>query len=160
VVPGRYVFSVGSPTLDRDGWWARSAVAGGRDLLDGRIEITRDMNLRDVEVTFTDRRSELSGSLQTATGAPASDVFVIAFATDRRHWGPNARRVQAVRPGVDGRYLMKDLPPGEYFLGAVTDADQDDWQSPAFLETLQAASLTITIGAGEKKVQDLRMGGG
>ncbi|HEY7475881.1 MAG TPA: carboxypeptidase-like regulatory domain-containing protein [Vicinamibacterales bacterium] len=157
VVPGRYMFAITGPSLE--GWWPRSAMLGGRDLLDGRIEITADMHLAGVEVTFTDRRSELSGRLQSASGDAASDVFVIAFAADRRFWGPNARRVQAVRPGVDGRYVIKDLPAGDYLLAAVTDVDQDEWQDPAFLERLQAVAVKVTIAEGEKKTLDLRIGG-
>lgn len=159
VVPGRYVLNIAGPPLEGTGWWARSAMLGGRDLLDGAIEITSDTNLAGVEVTFTDRRSELSGTLQTAAGEAASDVFVIAYAADRRFWGPNSRRVQAVRPGVDGKYAIKDLPPGEYLLAAVTDVDQDEWQDRAFLERLQPASVKLTITEGEKKTLDLRVGG-
>ena len=131
----------------------------GRDLLDGRIEIASDTNLSGVDVTFTDRRSELSGTLQTAAGEAASDVFVIAYAADRNLRGPNARRVQAVGPGVDGKYVIKDLPAGEYLLAAVTDVDQDEWQDPAFLDRLQSASVKLTIAEGEKKTLDLRIGG-
>ncbi|HEX7781068.1 MAG TPA: hypothetical protein VF424_17595, partial [Vicinamibacterales bacterium] len=159
VVPGRYVLSLSGPALEGTAWWARSAMLGGRDLLDGEIEISGDTDLAGVEVTFTDRRSELSGTLQTGAGEATSDVFVIAYAADRRFWGPNARRVQAVRPGVDGKYAIKDLPAGEYLLAAVTDIDQNEWQDPAFLERLQPASIKVTIADGEKKTLDLRVGG-
>ena len=159
VVPGRFVFTIAGGALDGTGWWARSAMLSGRDLFDGRFEISSDTNLAGVEVTFTDRRSELSGTLQTAAGDAASDVFVIAYAADRRLWGPNARRVQAVRPGIDGKYVIKDLPAGDYLLAAVTDVDQDEWQDPAFLERLQPSSVKVTIAEGEKKTLDLRIGG-
>ena len=159
VVPGRYLLSVAGPALENTNWWARAAMLGGRDLLDGEVEISGDTDLAGVEVTFTDRRSELSGTLQTGAGDAASDVFVIAYAADRRFWGPNARRVQAVRPGVDGKYAIKDLPAGEYLLAAVTDIDQNEWQDSAFLERLQPASIKVTIADGEKKTLDLRVGG-
>jgi hypothetical protein len=159
VVPGRYVLGISGPALEGTEWWAKSATLGGRDLLDDRIEITSDMNLSGVEVTFTDRRSELSGTLQTTAGEAASDVFVIAYPSDRKLWGPNSRRVQAVRPGVDGKYVIKDLPAGEYLLAAVTDVDQDEWRDPSFLERLQPASVKVTIAEGEKKTLHLRIGG-
>jgi hypothetical protein len=111
-------------------------------------------------LTMSDRHTELSGRLQTPTGQPASDVFVIAFSADRRMWGAGARRVRAVRPAVDGVFSIADLPPGDYLLGAVTDVDADEWQRPAFLEQLAPASIKITLGEGEKRVQDLRLGGG
>ena len=136
----------------------RSAVLDGRDLLDGYVEITADMNLSDLVVTFSDKRPELTGTLQSADGTSASDVFVIAYAADRSHWRPGTRRVQAVRPGVDGRYTIAGLPPGRYLLAALTDVDENDWQDQAFLEQLVPASVAITIGEGERKTQDLRIG--
>ena len=75
------------------------------------------------------------------------------------HGDQSSPAVQAVRPGVDGKYAIKDLPAGEYLLAAVTDIDQNEWQDPAFLERLQPASIKVTIADGEKKTLDLRVGG-
>ena len=156
VPPGTFALQI--LPIDTASWWGRSAVLGDRDLFDGLIEVGR-ASMTGVVVTFTDKRSELSGTLQTASGAPASDVFVIAYATNPAMWGPRARRVQAVRPGVDGRFSIKDLPPGEYYLSAVTEVDQEELQESKFLEELIKASIKISIGEAEKKVQDLRIGG-
>jgi hypothetical protein len=156
VPPGSFALQFNP--IDAANWWGRSAVLGDRDLFDGLIEIGR-ASLTDVVVTFTDRRSELSGTLQTSSGAPASDVFVIAYATNPALWGVRARRVQAVRPGVDGRFSIKDLPAGEYYLSAVTEVEQEEVQEPKFLSELVKASIKVSIAEGEKKVQDLRMGG-
>jgi hypothetical protein len=133
-------------------------VLGGRDLLDGLFEITADMNLSGLVVTITDKRTELSGTLQTAGGAPASDVFVIAYSADRAHWGPAARRVQAVRPDLDGRYAIRDLPAGDYLLAAVLDVDEREWEDPTFLEQLVPGSLPIALAEGDRRIQDLRVG--
>lgn len=157
IPPGSFALLIAP--VDAVSWWGRSAVLGERDLFDGLIEVG-SASMTGVVVTFTDRRSELSGTLQTSSGAPASDVFVIAYATNPAMWGPRARRVQAVRPGVDGRFSIKDLPPGDYYLSAVTDVEQEELQEPKFLEELVKASIKISIGEGEKKVQDLRMGRG
>jgi uncharacterized protein (DUF2141 family) len=159
IAPGTYVLQMQGLPADAALWWPRSARLGNRDLFDGLVDLRRGADLGNVAVVYSDRHTELSGSLQTAAGAPASDVFVIAYASDRQSWGPRARRVQAVRPGVDGRFSMKDLPPGDYLLAAMTDIDQDEWQDPAFLERLVPSSIRITIAEGEKKIQDLRIGG-
>lgn len=158
VAPGTYRLVISGAAIDGSGWWARSAITGDRDLLDRDIDIGSGLATMTVQVVFSDRRSELSGMLQAASGEAASDVFVIAFAADRRYWGPGSRRVQAVRPGVDGRFLMKDLPAGEYLLAAVADIDQDQWTDPTFLEQLISAAVKVSIAPGEKRVQDLRIG--
>ena len=158
IVPGVHAVGVMGPALATSGWWLRSAMLDGRDLADGHVDVTPGMNLSGVVVTFTDRHPELSGTLQTAGGEAVSDVFVIAYSADRSHWGPGTRRVQAVRPGIDGRYTIVGLPPGQYLLAALTDVDEGDWQDPAFLEQLVPGSIPIAIGEGERKVQDLRVG--
>jgi hypothetical protein len=157
ILPDTYQLRVVGSSIAADGWWPRSAVAGGRDLLDGQVTIAPGADVTGLVVTLSDRHTELSGRLLTADGGPASDVFVIAYAADRRYWGTGSRRVKAVRPDISGRYAITDLPPGEYRLGAVVDAEPDDWQNPDFLEKLVGASITISIGEGEHKQQDIRM---
>jgi len=84
---------------------------------------------------------------------------VIAFSTDRRVWGIETRRVQAVRPAADGAFSIKDLPPGEYFLGGLVDVDAGDWLRPGFLESIVGSATKVTIAEGGRTVQDLRIGG-
>ena len=154
--PGSFRFQITGPTLAAGGWSARSAVMEDRDLLDADFRLPAS-GRGEMTVTLTDKATELSGVLQMASGAPVSDVFVIAYAADRGLWGSGARRVQAVRPAVDGRYTMSGLPPGDYLLAAVLDIDPDDWNDPAFLEQLVPASIKLTLGEGQKKTQHLRI---
>ncbi len=162
IPPGGFLFQLTGPGVGPSGWWMRSmksATPGEPDLLDRLIQVRPGTPSMNVVLAMSDRHTELSGTLRTATGQPHADVFVIAFSTDRTMWGPSARRVRAVRPGADGRYSMPDLPPGEYLLGVVTDVDPEDWQNAALLEQMVPTSVTVTIGEGEKKVQDLQLGG-
>jgi hypothetical protein len=157
IPPGAYLFQVTGPGVGPAGWWMRSMISGDRDrdLLDRLIEVRPGSPSMNVVLSMSDRHTELSGTLRTQTGQPQADVVVIAFSSDRTMWGQAARRVRAVRPGADGRYAMPDLPPGDYLVGVVTDVDPEDVQNSALLETLIPASVKVTIGEGEKKVQDL-----
>jgi hypothetical protein len=152
ITPGNYQVNATSPG---PGLWLRSAMLGGTDLLDTPLAVTGGMDLGSVILTFTERRTELSGTLQSTTGQPAPDYFVVVFSTDRAHWRPRARRLVSARPATDGRFVIRDLPPGEYFLAALTDVDPDEWQAPAFLEQVVAGAIRITVGEGEKKVQNI-----
>ena len=158
IPPGAFLFQLTGPGVGPDGWWMRSMIAGDRDLLDRLIEIRPGSPSMNVVVSMSDRHTELSGTLRASTGQPEADVFVIAFSSDRTMWGQGARRVRAVRPGADGQFSMSDLPPGDYLLGVVTDVDPEDWQNPALLDQLVPTSVTVTIGEGERKVQDLQLG--
>jgi Carboxypeptidase regulatory-like domain len=159
LVPGRYVMTIAGRLLAERDWWPVSAMVDGRDVLDEGLDIAPGVSIPDLEIILTDRHTELGGTLQTADGRPVADVFIVVYSTNRHWWGPASRRVQIRRPGIDGQYVLKDLPPGEYYLAAALDADQEDLEDPAFLEQLVPGSLRLTLAAGEKKTQDLRVGG-
>jgi hypothetical protein len=65
-----------------------------------------------------------------------------------------------VRPGTDGRFTVRNLPPGDYLMAAVTDVEPGAWFDPDFLQQLRGASARVTLSEGDKKTQDLRLGGG
>ena len=156
VAPGRYQLLIGASGVDLTAWQLKSARIGNRDVLDGLIDIVPGSS-PGLVVAYDDRPTSLSGRLETASGAPASDVFVIAFAVDRERWGPYTRRIKAVRPSSDGSFAIQGLPAGDYLLAAITDADPDDWQNPEFLEQLVPASIRIRLIGGQPVVQGLRM---
>ena len=144
------------PTQLKSSWTLRSALVDGRDLLD---EVLDGANLRlsDVTLTFADAPTTLSGTLQSASGQPTARYFVVVFAADRRYWREGSRRSVAVRPSTDGRFTFPELPAGDYLLAALTDVEPGDWQRAEFLEQLAPAAVRITIGWGERKVQDIRV---
>src|SRR6185436_18844445 len=117
VVPGTYSMTT---AFGLDGWSLSSVVAGGRDILDVPLEIGAMGDVSGVVVTFTDRLAEVSGTLQSAANVPAPDYFVVVFPSDRTLWRPGARRVQFSRPSTDGRFQIRDLPPGDYLVAALT----------------------------------------
>jgi uncharacterized protein (DUF2141 family) len=134
-------------------------MTGTRDLLDDPLEVSAATSaLPDaVVVTFSDRHPELTGTLQSAAGQPASEFFVIVFPTERRWWAPGSRRVRATRPASDGRFSVLDLPAGDYFVAALTDVEADEWKSATFLDQLIGAAVKVTIRDGERTFQDLRL---
>ncbi len=158
--PGVVALSSPLPATISSTWWLRSAIADGVDLLDAPFEIQLGVDLRDVTITLSDRRTELSGTLQTPTGQPAPEYFIVVFpaAPDLRRAG--SRRIKAVRPTTTGRFVVPDLPAGEYLLGATLDVMPNEWNDPAFLERLAPSGVRVTLGEGEKKVQDIRIAGG
>jgi len=164
VVPGRYTLAVSALSLVGNAptgiWSLVSAMAGGRDLLDYPLEVRPGEPVPEIVVTYANQTAELSGRLLDAAGKPMRDLSIVLFSTDRAVWSPGSRRVRApVRPADDGSFRFLNLPPGEYFLGAVTDVDPKQAGDPALLEQLAPAAIRISIGAGEKKTQDLRIAG-
>ena len=155
--PARFNVTVSMPGDLSKIWRARTAIAGGRDLLDDTLEMVPGADIGNVVVTLTDARTELSGTLQTGAGQPAADYYIVAMSTDRAMWRPRSRRVLSARPATDGRFVFADLPAGEYLVIALTDLDPIELADPAFLEQLAPAGVKVTVVEGERKVQDLRI---
>ena len=155
--PGTVTLTTPLPAPISAQWWVRSAVAGGVDLLDAPFDVVLGADVRDVVVTLSDKRTELSGTLQTPTGQPAPDYFIVVFPASQTLRVPGSRRIQAVRPATDGRYVLPNLPAGDYLLAALTEAMPNEWNDPTFLDRLAPASIKITLGEGDKKVQDIRI---
>ena len=175
VPPGRYTLrgtapaGTGGPGVGLGGalaaggsgnWILKSSIAGGRETLDFPLELGPNMNIADAVLTFGDQSSQISGQLQDAQGSATADFTIIVFPTDPHFWVPQARRIQAVRPGTDGRYTIRNLPPGDYGLAAVTDVEPGEWFDPVFLQQLLGASMRLSLAEGEQKTQDVRLSGG
>lgn len=162
LLPGAYQFAVQVPgAAPGRGYLVQSAVADGRDILDTPLPITGDSPaMTSVVLTLTDRHTQLSGVLETPARQPAVNFTVIAFTTNRDWWTPPFRRIKTARPATDGHFSFQDLPPGEYYLAAMTDFGPDDVRDTALLSQAVSTAIRVTIGEGEQKVQNLRIAGG
>ncbi len=161
ILPGAYQFSVTVPgSAPGRGYRLQSAVVDGRDILDTPLQITGDSPAStSVVLALSDQHTSLSGVLETSAKQPAVSYTVIAFPTNRAWWAPPFRRVLTARPATDGHFSFQDLPPGEYYLAAMTDLAPDDVRDREFLAQAVATAIRVTIAEGEQKEQNLRIGG-
>jgi hypothetical protein len=164
LMPGTYRMTATVPStgFSATSRWSLGAVlVDDRDVLDSGLVVEPGRSLTGLTVTFTDQTSEISGTLTDPAGAPVSDLTILVFSTDKAAWSMGSRRMRPpAQPGSDGVFRFTGLPSGEYFLAAVTDLAQDDWGDPAFMEQVAAAAIRVTVGEGEKKVQDIKLAGG
>jgi len=158
--PGRYRLTASFPGSGHAGnWQVHSAVVSGQDTLDVPFTVLPSQSITGAAVTFTDRLAELAGTVHNHVGGAPNEFTVILFSADQSHWLPRARRIQGVRPSVDGAFVFRGLPAGEYHLAAIDDVEPGEWFDPAFLQRLLPGALKLTIAAGEQRVQDIRLGG-
>lgn len=153
VTPGLYRVSASGAA----GWFVESAIIGGQDALDLPVEVKATQSPGPMVVTFTDQQAELSGTMTNEKGEPAIEHTLVVFAADQRFWTRNARRIQSARPATDGRFTLRNLPPGEYLLASVLDLEPGALYDTAFLQQLSTSAMRISVQPGEKKVQDLRV---
>jgi len=155
VPPGRYRVSVSAAGA----WALRSATSDGRDTLDVPLEIATGQTAT-LTLSMTDRLTEISGVLLDQLGRPAPEYSVVVFSADRAMWTVSPRRSSGiVKLGSDGRYRITGLPAGDYLLSVITDLEPSQLNDIAILEELARAGVPISLADGDKKVQDLKIGG-
>jgi hypothetical protein len=150
---GKYFLRASSPLPD---WTFKSATFQGRDLADVPIDISPG-NADGIVITFTDRPSEISGSVQRTDGIDP-DAVVLVFPSDPALWdvGTNPRRMRLTRVMATGAYSVKSLPPGSYYVVAVPDEQSSNWTDPASLEALARDATLVDLQEGSTKTQSLR----
>ncbi len=156
VTPGKYRVTVSTPPLTRDGrpLTAASVMMGGRDVLDTPAVIDLS-NPGDVLITLTNLTQEVSGIALDARGEPVPSVDVVMFPASPALWTALSRRIRMATSASDGRYVLTEVPVGEYRL-AVAVSEPDDITDPLFLHGLVPASVALTLTPGAKHVQDVR----
>jgi hypothetical protein len=154
VPAGKYILRVsGAP----QGWTLRSALFGGRDITETAVEL-KDEAAAGVALTFTDRPSEMKGTVRDSAGNPDASASVIVFPVDASGWvdtGSQPRRIKTSRTGKDGSFTIGPLPPGEYHVVAIEHSAPRSWQDPAYLEVISRSATQIRLGEGESRAVTL-----
>ncbi len=154
VAPGPHLIR---PQNQIVGWVLKSVTVGGRDITDTPVDLRSGQKLTNVVVTFTDRISQLSGTVTNAQGTPMTEFTVLAFPTDTSLWRPQARHIMTARPDQTGKYTIRGLPPGSYYVAVVDPTEQGEWFEPAYLEQQRPAASHVTLGEGYTQTLDLHV---
>lgn len=157
VIPGLYRLTAGGAG---NGWLVDSAIIDGQDTLDFPFEVKPGSAPTGGVITFTDKQAQLTGRITNQRGQPAPEQTLILYPADERYWVPQSRRIRSTRPSTDGQFSFTGIPAGDYKIVAMVDVEPGAWFDPSFLQQVDAASTRITIGDGEKKIQNLQISSG
>jgi hypothetical protein len=153
--PGRYTLWASIPSVPQQSggtatvWRFKSASIEGRNLDEG-FEI-QSSDIAGLVVTFTDRSTEISGMVVDLKSQPDPGALVVVMPADSQVWRESvtpSRRVRSARTTTTGSYSLKDVPPGEYFIAAVSDGAVDNWQEPRTLDSISRVATRITLSEG------------
>lgn len=154
VPAGKYILHVsGAP----QGWTLRSATFGGRDITETAVEL-KDESAANVLLAFTDRPSEMTGTVRNESGNPDATASVMVFPVDPASWvdtGSEPRRIKTSRTGKDGSFKIGPLPPGEYYVVAIENSAPRSWQDPAYLDAAARSATTVRVGEGDTRTVTL-----
>ena len=105
-----------------------------------------------------DSAGVLTGRIITDSGPPPRPWYVVVFPVDRALWVSQSPRIAAALSDAEGRWIVRSLPAGDYFLAVVTALVPGELSDPSFLRRVTPAAFKVTLAEGEQKTQDLRLG--
>jgi len=139
------------------GFILKSVTVNGRDVTDTPVPLRAGETLANVAVVFTDQQNEINGTVTNEQGTALPDYTVLAFSTDPSLWRPLSRQIMTARPDQTGKYRIRGLPRGDYYLVAVDPAEQGEWFEPTYLDEHRAGAQQLTLGDGDVKTQDFKI---
>jgi hypothetical protein len=126
-IAGQVLFRAGTP-----GWFLKSVTMNGADITDVPFDAKSATTASGLEITLTDRQTDLSGAVKNARGEAVKDFVVAIFPAGAKEGYSAARFTRAARPDQEGRFQVKGLPPGDYVAVAVDALEQNGEWDPAF----------------------------
>jgi Carboxypeptidase regulatory-like domain len=144
-------------------WTMKSAGRDGLNLLDQQVRFAPGQVAGDVQVVFTDRRTELTLDVTDDHGFATREYVALVFPRDKRRWTENSRYVRLympqplvapvrmsaapsiAAPPQGSREVVAGLPPGEYYVVAVEDLPSEGNRDAALLESLVSSATRITL---------------
>jgi hypothetical protein len=139
------------------GWTLKAVEYNGDDITDAPVEFKSTEEASGVKVILSNLSTQVSGAVTNDRGQAVKDYTAIIFPDDSAKWTYASRFIATGRPDQDGRYVVKDLPPGSYLAIAVDYVQQGEWSDPAFLERVKSRATEFRLGAGDQKSLELKL---
>ena len=154
VPPGERLIRV-SPVFQ--GATLKAVRLNGTDVTDTGIDVRPNEDISGVEIELTNQVSELSGIVADARGQAVKDYTVVVFAKDSARWSIGSRYFGGGRPDQDGRFKVRNLPPGEYYAIALDYVEPGAGTDPEFLERIRNLATTFSMSEGAVRTLDLKL---
>ena len=145
------------------GWWVKSIDVGGIDATDAPLRFAGPGYSRtDAEIVVAAGAASLSGQVSDEGGRAVDDYRVLVFSTNSQRWFGRSPYVRiGYGPEADGGFIVRNLPPGDYWAIAVDaidgDADSGEWQNPEVLASLVGAASRVSLAVGQRATTQLRL---
>jgi hypothetical protein len=156
--PGRYFPMLPNTfTASARGWHFESVRHDGKDLMIEPLML-EGRPINGVEIVFSDRPSEIAGTILDATGRAAADAAVVVFPANYQTWVQHGRSRLAAPAEMAtqrGTFQMA-VRPGDYLVAAVGEDVFATWPETASIDAIAARATKVTVVRGDKKIVELR----
>ncbi len=154
VQPGHQLIRLGPQV---PGATLKAVRINGEDVTDSGIEFRPNEDVGGMEVELTTEQSELSGIATDLRGQAVRDYSVVVFARDSRRWTIASRYFGGGRPDQDGRFKVRNLPPGDYYAIALDYVEPGSGTDPEFLERIRPRATEFSLTEGQVRTLDLKL---
>ena len=140
------------------GWFLKSVIFDGQEVIDTGIDFTPGRTYEGIQVVFSRQTTDLSGMVTDDRGKPVLDATVVIFPANRDLWTAQSRYLRTVRPDTTGRYSIKNLPAADdYLVIAVQNLEAGQGGDPEFLARARDEAKAFSLSDGETKAVDVRV---
>ena len=142
------------------GWILKSVTHNGTDVTDSGVDVKANEPVSGIEITVTNKLTEITGAVMGSDSKPSTDYTLVVFSQDADKWRvPMTRHISGTRPNQDGRFLVKNMPAGDYYAVALEYIASGDWNDPEVLERLKSKATKFRLDEGAVKTLDLKLSG-
>lgn len=139
-------------------WFLKSVTWRDQDVTDTPIDFVPGQVVDGLQIVFTRKVSEITGSVKDDRGQPVLGAQVVVFPGDPSRWTFSSRYMRIASVDQQGRFSLKNMPPSDdYRLVAVQDLEPGRNSDPEFLEGVRDLASRVSLIEGGTAAQDLKV---
>jgi protocatechuate 3,4-dioxygenase beta subunit len=120
----------------------------------GEVDLSRGAEGSHLKLVISANAAQISGTVLDKDGQTLSDTMVEIRLLNSSSGDDPPERMSFAR---DGRYTIRSLPPGKYWLLAVDPLHSGDVTNPDVMKALAARAAEVEVKEGDRLVKDLRV---
>jgi len=150
IPPGDYYVQLGSNGAGNDnqnnGWFLKSAAAGGRDV-DAGINVSGGAVTLDL--VASNNGGAVDGAVTDSKGDPVQNAVVVAV--PEAGLRSRSDRYRTTVSDQTGHFAIRGIRPGSYTVFAWESVDGDAYYDPEFLKNYEEQGTALQISEGARK---------
>jgi len=153
VAPGTYEIEVGALTSKLEEWYTKSALVGGRDVLNSGLTVS-GVPL-SIDAVVSPGGAALEGVVKDHNQQLATNVLVLLVpdtARERRH-----SLYKTVTTDQNGHFILRGIDPGDYTAYSFDDIEDNAWFDADAMKRYSNDGVKVTLRVGEKTQTQLRL---
>jgi len=130
------------------GLYVKSATLGGVDVLNTGLRFNGEPD-KVLEILLARNAGSLAGRVEDEQKRPVGGVFVVLTSNIQGARLYRTDMQRTLSTDADGRFEVKNLPPGDYKVFALEGFEKDSWVDPDFFKPYEDRGVSVKVGEGK-----------